>query len=88
MKKITNGYNTVDVETPINGRVFIMDTYWLCKDGDPKQAIFFKQTTQCNKHLSIPERMLKHTKEKTGWDIEVVFMPVAYRPQIVHWQNV
>lgn len=76
------GYRTVDVSNPIEGRVVMKAMHWLCKDGDPKQAIFFNGTAQCNKHIQIPERVLEYTKAKTGWDIEIVFLETSYRPQV------
>lgn len=83
MKSKTKGYKTIDVETPREGRVLICNMYWLCKDGDPKQAIFYNGTAQGNKHKSIPERMVNFTEEKTGWNIEIVFIENGYRPQTI-----
>lgn len=82
MESKTKGYKTVDVATPTEGRVLVRDMYWLCKDGDPKQAIFYNETAQGDKHKSIPERMLEYTSEKTGWGIEIVFLESGYRPQV------
>lgn len=79
MKK---GYSTEDVQTPFSGRVVMTNVYCLCKDNDPTQAIFFNGTAQCNKHRQIPERMLEYTKEKTGWDVGVVFFETAFRPPV------
>lgn len=79
MKK---GYHTEDVQTPFSGRVVMKSVYWLCKDGDPCQAIFLNDTAQCNKHKEIPERMLQYTKDKTGWDIEIIFFDTAFRPKV------
>jgi len=79
MKK---GYYTEDVESPLSGRVVMKNVYWLCKNGDPKQAIFFNGAPQCNKYQQIPERMLDYTKTKTGWSIGIVFFETAYRPQV------
>lgn len=76
------GYNLVNVFDPIGGRVVMKDMHWLCKDGDPRQAIFFNSTAQCNKHVQIPERMLDYTKDQTGWNIEIVFLETSYRPQV------
>lgn len=80
------GYHTKDVKTPITGMAVITNSYWLCKDSDPTQAIFFNGTAQCNRHKEIPERMLEYTKNKTGWDIGIVFLDLAYRPTL-SWDN-
>lgn len=80
-------YKTVDVSKPLNGRVVVMNRHWLCVDGDPSKAVIYDETPQCNAHQSIVDRMLRYTKERTGWNVEAVFIEVAYRPQITHWQN-
>jgi hypothetical protein len=77
---MNKGYNTIDVTNPKQGWVVVREVYWLCKDGDEKQAIFFNDTAQCNKNIQIPERMLEYTKQKTGWDIQIVFIDMAFRP--------
>ena len=82
MESKTRGYKTLDVVTPKEGRVLICDTYWLCKDGDPRQAIFYNDVVQGNKHKSIPDRLLEYTRKRTGWNIEVVFIETGYRPQV------
>jgi hypothetical protein len=76
-----NKYHTIDVTQPIQGRVVMTDQYWLCKDGDPTQAIFFGESAQCNRNKEIVERMLQYTRDRSDWDVEVVFFEVAYRPQ-------
>ena len=76
------GYYTDDVKTPFSGRVVMKEVYWLCKDSDPCQAIFFNETAQCNKNKQIPERMLDYTKQKTGWNIGIVFLETAFRPKL------
>ena len=73
------GYNTQDVTTPSDGKVVIANKFWLCRDGDPKKAIFFGETPQCNSHQEIPYRMLDYTESKTGWDVEIVHIDLAYR---------
>lgn len=77
MKK---GYHTLDVTTPKDGLVVMREKHWLCVDGDPKMAIFFNGTAQCNGHIEIPERMLEYTIKKTGRNVSIVFLDVAYRP--------
>ena len=79
-------YHTIDVTQPVQGRVVMTNQYWLCKDGDPKQAIFFDETAQCNGHELIVKRALEYTIKKSGWNVEVVFFEVAYRPQPKQYQ--
>lgn len=80
-------YKTIDISTPINGRVVVVKKYWICVDGDPAKAITYDDNPLCNAHKSIADRMLNYTKEKTGWNVKVVFIELAFRPQIDHWQN-
>jgi len=76
------GYHVINVADSVQGRIVMKNMHWLCKDGDAKQAIFFNGTAQCNKYVQIPDRMLEYTKEKTGWNIEIVFLETSYRPQV------
>lgn len=75
-------YKLIDITKVENGRTVMKEKFWLCKDGDPKQAIFFNQTAQCNNHKQIPERMKDFTAKKTGWNVEIVFVEIAFRPNI------
>ncbi len=74
-------YHTIDVTLPIGGRVVMTNLYWLCKDGDPTQAIFFNESPQCNNSKEIVEKYLQYTTIRSGWDVEIVFLETAYRPQ-------
>lgn len=76
-----NKYHTIDVVTPFEGAIVVLNTYWLCKDGDPKQAIFFGTTAQCNKSEAIVDKYLQYTRDKSGWNVEIVFLEIAYRLQ-------
>jgi hypothetical protein len=78
---MAKGYHTINVSKPVQGYVVMTNMYWLCVDGDPEKAIFFNGTAQCNKHAQIPDRILEYTKQKTGWNIEIVFLETSYRPQ-------
>lgn len=73
------GYNTQDITKPQNSKVVSKDRFWLCKDGDAKQAVFFKGTAQCNTNESITKRFKDYTSKNTGWNLEIVFIPIAYR---------
>lgn len=73
-------YRTVDITKPVEGRVINLNRYWLCKDDDPKQAIFYGTSAQCNKYESIVERLIEYTEDKSGWKVGIVFVEIAYRP--------
>lgn len=79
-------YKTVDVSIIKAGRVVVLDTYWLCKNGNPSEAVYYGESAQCNAHKSIADRFVNMTSEKTGWNLEVVFIPVAYRPNTT-WRD-
>ena len=74
-------YHTIDITLPIQGRVVITNQYWFCKDGDPKQAMFYGNSPQCNRNKGILERLLQYTIDNSGWNVEIVFFEIAYRPQ-------
>jgi len=72
-------YSTQDVTEIKDGKTVALNRYWLCKDGDPTKAIFFDGVAQCNRNKRIPNRMKAFIKERTGWDVDVVFLEIAYR---------
>lgn len=72
-------YYTEDVTLCNEGRTVALNRYWLCKDGDPRQAVFYRNTAQCNRVKEIPERLKAYTEKATGWNLEVVLIEVAYR---------
>lgn len=78
-------YTTADVTSPQEGYTVVLDSYWLCQDGDPQKAVFFQNLPVRNKDRKIPERLLPHTEKATGWDLEVVHLEVAYRRPVILW---
>ena len=79
--RMKNKYHTIDVTQPIGGRVIMSNLYWLCKDGDPTQAVFFNESPQCNKYKKIVERYLQYTIDRSDRDVKIVFLETAYKPQ-------
>jgi hypothetical protein len=74
-------YKTVDVSKPVHGRVVYTNTYWACIDGDPKQAVFNRNTAQCNKIKAIAERLALAAETETGIIVKTVFLPLSYCPK-------
>lgn len=68
----------LDITTPVDGKRVITDSYWCCVAGDPKRALFYDYSPQCNKVESIVES----NKERLfkGEDVQVVFVAIAYAP--------
>jgi len=67
----------VDITVPVDGRRVIADSYWCCVDGDPKKALFYGDSPQCNKVESI----VKHNSEKLfdpEDNVKIVHVSVAY----------
>ena len=78
---LTPNYSTIDVTKPVYGRKVITGSYWLCKDGDPKQAVFYKEKyPQCNTQKAIIERGIELAEKEANCTIKVVFIEVAYAP--------
>jgi hypothetical protein len=76
-------FHTIDITVIVDQAVVYKDYYWLCKDNDPKQALMFGKSPQCNKLKNILEYSLRsHTKYKKlaeeGYTI--VFIQTAYIP--------
>lgn len=72
-------FNFKDIETPKAGLQVYADSYWLCENGDPKKALFFGDSPQCNKQKKICEWSFK-SKMYQNMNLEIVFVPVAYVP--------
>ena len=75
-------YQTFDVTEPKNGSIVMLNKYWLCVDGDRTRAIFYDNVAQCNSHEPIPQRMKAYTEQRTGWNTKVVFIEIAFRPNL------
>lgn len=72
-------FNFKDIETPKSGLQVYTNSWWLCENGDPKRALFFNDSPQCNSQKKICEWSFKH-KMYQDKNLEVVFVPVAFVP--------
>lgn len=70
-------YNTKDITTPKSGLEVYKDKFWLCEGGDPKKALFYGASPQCNSDKRIQERALALSPVNT----QIVFMETAFVPQ-------
>ena len=70
-------FELIDITQPKDGYTVYKDYYWLCKEGLPQQALFYKGVyPQCNK----VEAILKRGFDLTSVDyfVGAVFIPIAY----------
>jgi hypothetical protein len=75
-----SAFNTKDIKTPQSGLVVLRDAYWLCEDGDPKRALFFGDSPQCNKDKRITEYLLNTAQYKYKGNLLVTFVELAFVP--------
>lgn len=73
-------YNTKDVTTAKAGLEVYKDSYWLCEDGDPKKALFWGKSPQCNRNKGIVERGLNNLPD-VPIGAQIVFVETAFVPQ-------
>lgn len=78
--KLNKKFSTKDVTEPKSGLVCYTESWWICLDGDPKKALFYGSSPQCNKDKRIGEHLLKGDLYK-GMNVSIVFIDVAYVPQ-------
>ena len=77
-------YYTRDVTEAKNGDVAYVGYWWLCREGDPKQAIFYHTgAPQCNQTREIVdgEIGLGRIQADAYPDAQVVFIPTAFVPR-------
>lgn len=72
-------FNFKDIETPKNGLQVYTDSYWLCENGDPKRALFYGDSPQCNSNKLICTHTFQH-KMYQNMNLEIVFISVAFVP--------
>jgi hypothetical protein len=73
-------FNIKDITEPKQGYIVYKDHFWLCVDGDPKQALFYKDMPQCNADKRVHEWALK-TENYVGFsNLQITFIALAYLP--------
>lgn len=77
MRDLTFKY--VDIITPKPGLVVGGPSYWMCKNGDPKQALFFGKSAQRNTNKSVVEHLLKSNPIYAKLEgIEIVYVEMSF----------
>jgi hypothetical protein len=74
-------HTTYDVTKAAHGDTVAIGLFWLCKDGDPTQAIFYKGEPQGNKDVLVSNRFVGMVRRETGWPVEVIQIELAFKPQ-------
>lgn len=69
-----------DVTQPIPGYITVGSVYWLCKNGDPTQALFWGQFPQYNSNPDTVKHMMNENMYKEVGGLEMVFMQLSYIP--------
>lgn len=76
-------FHTLDITEPKEGLVVMMDRWWLCVEGDPKRAMFFDNSPQCNRIKKIAEHNHRVIRYPEGFtNIQTIFVEMAYVPQV------
>lgn len=71
-------YDFRDVTEPKNGYILCKDHYWLCENGDEKQALFILDAPFCNTDINVMEwGMLNYIKCGIE-NVKPVLIPIAY----------
>lgn len=74
-------YNFKNIVEPKSGLIVYRDAYWLCKDGDETQALFYGNSPQANKNRKILEWSLSKDMYKNIEGLEIVHVEIAFIPQ-------
>lgn len=79
-----NNFYTIDVTVPIDQCVVYKDYYWFCKNGDPKQALMYFKSPQCNKNKKVQDVLGEKYdvfKQVIAEGFTVTFIALAYVPR-------
>lgn len=70
-------YTVKDITDPKEGYIVFKNRYWVCQDGDPTKALFYKQKyPQCNHNSLVVKNGLESYPKQ--YNALVVFVPTAY----------
>lgn len=70
-------YSIIDITDPRAGRIVMKNSYWCCINGDPKQALFYGTSPQCNRNKAVIESITKQLHEAED-NIKVIFVETAF----------
>lgn len=77
-------FHTIDVTIAKDQCIVYKDYYWLCKNGDPKQALMYSKSPQCNRNKAVLEYGLENFpiyKKAASEGYTITFIELAYIPQ-------
>lgn len=67
-----------DVTKPIPGMVVFGPAYWLCKNGDPTQALFWREFPQCNSNAEVTQRYLSEPMYQNIGGLVPTFIEMSF----------
>lgn len=74
-----HSFTTEDITQPKEGRIVFENKYWLCENGDPTKALFYKGVyPQCNKCRRIMIGLKGLSQRNFDAPIEIIFIKTAY----------
>lgn len=68
-----------DVTKASTGKIVYSNYYWICKDGDPKQALYYGDAPQCNLNEDLASKYADILDKKLNYSVSPVFLEIAYR---------
>lgn len=78
---INKHLHLIDITKPIHGALVYLDSYWQVIDN-AKQAIFYKDVPQCNRHKKIAEMVgcarRDDISDHFNGEFKVIHVPIAY----------
>ncbi len=75
-----NLWTLVDVTKPVPGYIVIGPCWYICVDGNPIQALFYRKTAQRNTSKNLVDYMLSTETYKAFGNLSAVFLELSYSP--------
>jgi hypothetical protein len=76
----TAKFTTKDVTTPKPGLMVYGPSYWMCEGGDPKKALFYGTSPQCNKNRSMVEHIMNNGLYTGISNLQIVYIETSFVP--------
>lgn len=80
-KKRPKPWTTIDVTKPVPDYIVIGPCWYLCIDGDPTQALFYKGMPQRNRDRHVMDMLLNNSLFTGFSNLTPVFLEISFSPQ-------